>query len=89
MANKRTLKRSINLICDELLIECVAASRYGNEKNEDNRDALLYSIVKLQDNFTRRVSHPEPGMAPKQYYKDLKEKFALQVSEIADQINNL
>ena len=89
MANKRTLKRSINLVCGELLVDCVAASLYGNDNKHGNADALLFSILKVEDNFIKRVSHPEPGMAAKQYYKELREQFAAQISEIADQINNL
>ena len=89
MANKRTLKHAINLVCDELFTEAVAASLYGNDDNQGNAEALLYSIIKTQSNFVSRVSHPEPGMPARQYYKDLTEKFSAQVSEIVDQINNL
>ena len=49
MANKRSLKRSITLICEELLVECVASSLYG--PNRDNAEALIFSIVKMQDDF--------------------------------------
>lgn len=89
MANKRTLKRSINLITEELLIDYVAASLYGNEKHLDNAEALFFAIVRMQDDFVRRISHPEPGMPPKRYYKKLREQYASQVGELLDQINNL
>ena len=89
MANKRELKQVINCVCDDLLVEGVAASLYGNDVHKENTEALLYSIVRLQRDFTARVSHPEPGMPPKAYYKDLCEKFAAQVSELADQIHNI
>lgn len=89
MANKRTLKRTINLICDDLLVECIAASLYGNENHKGNSDALLNMIIRINENFITRISHPEPGMPAHVYYKDLREKFAAQVSEIVDQINNL
>ena len=89
MANKRTQKRAINAISDELLVECVAASLYGPENHRDDADALLGSIFRMQADFTRRVSHPEPGLTPSSYYKDLREKFTAQVSDIVDQINNL
>lgn len=87
MANKRLLKRSITLICEELFAECVAASLYGH--NRDGADALIFSIVKMQDDFLSRISHPEPGMPATKYFKDLREKFASEASEIIDQINNL
>jgi hypothetical protein len=89
MANKRTLKNAINVICEELFTETVAASLYGNNVHKDNIEALLFSIIRLQSNFIRRISHPEPGMPAKKYYNDLREKFSGQASEIIDQINNL
>ena len=87
MANKRVLKQTINLICEELFVECVAASLYG--ENRSSAEALIYSTVKVQNDFICRVSHPEPGMPAKQYYKKLKEDFTEQVNEILDQINHL
>ena len=89
MANKRSLKKVINVVCEELFTEAVAASLYGNEGYKENTEALLLSVVKIQQEFVCRVSHPEPGMPAKNYYKDLREKFAAQVSEMVDQINNL
>ena len=89
MANKRSLKHIINLICEELFAEAVAASFYGNQPNEENAEAVLSSILRLQSNYICRISHPEPGMEAKQYYKDLREKFSIEADEIIDQINNL
>mgnify|MGYP007069952119 CR=1 FL=1 len=87
MVNKRTLKKSINIICEEIIAECLAASLYGH--NKDHAEALIYCTVKMQDNFIRRVSHPEPGMKARKYYNDLREKFAAQAGEIIDQLTNL
>ena len=89
MANKRSLKRAINLICEELFAEAIAASLYGNDPNKDNSDAVLFSIIRLQNDSISRVSHVEPGMKPKKYFKDLREKFSAEADEIIDQINNL
>jgi hypothetical protein len=87
MANKRTLKRAIHLVCEELFAECIAVSLYGTEAQRENAKALLYSIIKMEDKYVCRISHPEPGMTPKAYYKNLREKFSAQVSEILDQMN--
>ena len=89
MANKRSLKHAINLICEELFAEAVAASLYGNEQVNENADALLFSIIRLQSNYINRISHVEPGMKAKQYFKDLRDKFSAEAGEIIDQINNL
>ena len=86
MANKRKLKKRITLISESLLADCVAASLYGPKGSKENMEALLFTIVKMEDHFTKRISHPEPGLSPKAYFKDLREKFSAQVSNILDQI---
>ncbi len=88
MAKKRVLKQTINLICEELFAECLACTLYGNAKDSNNNEALAYSILKLQSDYISRISHPEPGMPAKAYYKKLKEDFIAQAGDIIDQINN-
>ena len=90
MANKRTLKHGINLICEELFAEAVAVSLYDPQSatdNGENTDAILFSIIKLHDNYIRRISHPEPGLNAKKYFKDLRERFTAEVDDIINQIN--
>lgn len=89
MTNKRNLKKDINRICRELFAECMATSLYIGKPDNENANALLFSILTIRNNYVRRISHPEPGMPAKQYYKDLIEKFNKEVSEIIDQICNL
>ncbi len=88
MANKRKLKKQINLICEGLFSECVASSLYGAEEKMENQEANLFTILQTQAHYISRISHPEPGMDAKAYYKDLREKFAAQAGEILDQLTN-
>lgn len=89
MSNKRDLKHTINYVTSDLFAEGVAASLYGNKNNAENVDALLASIIVMHDHYIRRVSHVEPGMKPKVYFKDLIENFNKEAGEIIDQISNL
>lgn len=89
MANRRKLKHVINQICDELFVEAVAASLYGNDNHEADAEALLYTIIKTQSDFIARVSHSEPGIKPHVYFNKLREDFSAQVSDIVDHINNM
>ena len=86
MSNKRDLKKTINYICSELFAECVAASLYNGKPEEDNVNALLSSILMIQNDYVSRISHPEPGMETQYYFKDLSNNFNKQASEIIDQI---
>lgn len=89
MTNKKTLKKSIKLICEELFVECVAASLYSAKGHRDDAEALLFTIIKTQADYTSRISHPEPGLPAKVYFRDLRDKFTARVTELIDQINNL
>ena len=89
MSNKRDLKRTINYICGDLFTEGIAASLYGENRDNDNTEAILTAILVMHRNYIRRVSHVQPGMPAKVYFKDLKDKFSKEVNEIIDQLNNL
>ena len=86
MANKRTLKKAINLICEDLFAEGIAVALYG-PRPKSEVEALLFSIVKMQNNYISRVSHPEPGMKANAYFKDLWEKFSAEANEVLDQMH--
>lgn len=88
MTNKRSLKKTINYICSDLFSECMAAS-YNTVDKKDEIKAIITSILIVHHKYICRISHPEPGMPPKKYYNDLKEKLNIQIGEIIDQINNL
>lgn len=89
MANKRQLKRTINYITSELFAEAMAAVIYSDKANKDEGDNILTSIILMRDDFISRVSHPEPGMAAKKYYKVLVKNFNNAMSETIDNISNL
>ena len=48
----------------------------------------IFSILKVEDEFIRRASHPEPGLTAKAYFKDLKDNFTAQIGDIIDQLNS-
>ena len=87
MMNKRSLKKAINAVSDQLFANAVAVSLYGNNRNAENDEALIQSILDMREDYVSRISHPEPGMKKQAYYKDLRDKFISQAQEIADQIS--
>ncbi|MCR4582551.1 MAG: hypothetical protein K5764_03235 [Prevotella sp.] len=83
--NKRVLKGIIHGVCEELFAEGMAVTLYGPKSVRDNADSILTMILHTEREFISRVSHPEPGMAPRVYYNDLREKLSERVGEIIDQ----
>ena len=90
MANKRKLKKQIKYVTSELFAECICASTYSTRADRDeNLKALLLRVVALNNDYLNRVSHPEPGMAPKNYYHVLINSFNKDINEVVDLIGNM
>ena len=80
------LKKIINNICQELFAESIAISLYGEKNTVVDTEALLSSIMDINRNYVNRISHPEPGMPAKVYFKDLIDNFNKDTCEIIDQL---
>lgn len=89
MSNKRELKKAIRNICADLFTECASATLYCEPEQKENGEALLTSIVAMNSNYICRVSHPEPGMKHRDYFKNLIQDFNKQASAIVDQIQTI
>lgn len=89
MANKKNLKKSIGAICDALFADCIAITMYGGKTDEANANSVLASVLTIRDNYVRRISHPEPGMPAKTYYKDLVDKFNVEALGVIEQLESM
>lgn len=89
MASRKALKRNIEVICSELLAECIAISLYDSEARKENVEALFHCIIKTEADYISRISHLEPGMKPKVYFSHLIDNFTNEINDIIDQINNI
>lgn len=86
MANKRQLKKTINMVTGDLLVECIATKYIKKESRQEDVDNVMVGILRMQDDFICRVSHPEPGMPAKQYFKALRDDLAKQADAIVNQL---
>ena len=89
MAKRKELKQVINNICTDLAAEVVAVSLYESTPAEENIVAIINSILNMRRNYIGRISHVEPGMPAKKYFKDLIESFNNDTLEIIYHINNI
>lgn len=88
MASRKELKKNINYIAGELIMECMVNSLYIPGTDKQKADTLMGQILEVQDDFLRRISHTEPQNA-KQFYKRLKTDFNAKVDEIIDALGKL
>ena len=89
MAKRRELKKGINFLCGELFAECVAITHYQKPVSQQDIDNVMTGILHLQNDMLNRVSHVEPGMKPKDYFKKLRADMIHETDEIVEQIKSL
>ena len=87
MAKKKDLKSSIHFACDDLMTACMALAL--NKDKEQAADTILIDIQKMRQDYVKRISHTEPGMAAKTYFKNVIESFTKEVERYIGLINNL
>lgn len=86
MANKRQLKKGINAVCNQLIDEVVAFTICEKSTIPETTNQLFANILTLQDDMLSRISHIEPGLSPKIYFKKLRADMAKGVEDILEQI---
>lgn len=84
MANRRQLKKQINLICSELFADCVALSLCGQSEKE-KLDAIMAEVLSVNKEYLARVSHTERG-SERIFYKKLREEFTQKVNALSEAI---
>ncbi|MGM9698653.1 MAG: hypothetical protein ACI3Y0_08410 [Prevotella sp.] len=89
MAKRKELKKVVDNICTDLTAEVVAVSLYESKPAEENVIAIINAIMKMRNEYIRRISHVEPGLPAKVYFKNLIENFNNDTIEVIDQITNL
>lgn len=90
MANRRTLKKGIQLVTSDLITESYI--NYLMLKKMDNAgfDAIVEKIADINNDFLARVNHPNGTKEPKlvkAYYKKLIENFNKEVDQIIEKLN--
>lgn len=90
MANRRTLKKGIQLVTSELITESYI--NYLMLKKMDNAgfDAIVEKIADINNDFLARVNHPNGTKEPKlvkAYYKKLIVDFNKEVDQIIEKLN--
>ncbi|MBQ7635106.1 MAG: hypothetical protein IJS89_06005 [Bacteroidaceae bacterium] len=87
MASRKTLKKAIRNITDELLTDCMALGMTG-DADEARLSALAARALQMEQEFVARVNHTEPGSV-RLYYKRLREELLQEANAIAAEVVKL
>lgn len=88
MASRRHLKRDINYVIGDIFTECLVYKELVPGTDKDEAEKVIVELLKIDNEFTTRISHTEPGNA-KQYYRTLVKDFQASISSVIDQLVKL
>ncbi len=90
MANRRTLKKGIQLVTSDLITESYINHLMLQKMDKSGFDAIVEKIADINNDFLARVNHPNGTKEPKlvkAYYKKLIADFNKEVDQIIEKLN--
>ena len=88
MAKRRTLKKAINELSADLLIECLAVKHTHPTIQDADVENIALSIISMQEDFVSRLSHVDHHQV-RRFFQQLEEDLTVSTNEIIDQIYQL
>ena len=88
MAKRRTLKKVINLMSEELLTELVAVGQAQKNVPVEDLENIAQSILLMQDDFISRLSHVDKKQVSR-FFQQLRDDLSVSTNEIIDNIYHL
>ncbi|MBR2301738.1 MAG: hypothetical protein IKA41_07305 [Bacteroidaceae bacterium] len=88
MASRKDLKKVIAYISDELATEAFYLS-YGSKGSTEEWVEVFNRIFTMQNDYTSRVSHVEPGLPARKYFDTLCISFNEDAKAVLDEIHRL
>ncbi len=89
MASRKDLKKNVSCIISELLTECLIRREYVPGTDKETVDSIISELIEADEDFTCRISHTEPGMAAKAYYRAFYSDFNKKIEELIGKIEKL
>ena len=90
MANRRTLKKGIQLVTSDLITESYINHLMLQKMDKSGFDAIVEKIADINNDFLAHVNHPNGTKEPKlvkAYYKKLVADFNKEVEQIIEKLN--
>ena len=88
MAKRRTLKKVINLMGEELMTELVAVGQAQKNVPVEDLENIAQSILMMQEDFISRLSHVDKTQVSR-FFQQLRDDLSVSTNEIIDHIYHL
>ncbi|MCR4993938.1 MAG: hypothetical protein K6A32_00940 [Bacteroidales bacterium] len=88
MAKRKNLKKAVNLVCENLLIELWAYGQMHKNIPPDDIENIAQSILMMQNDFVSRLSHVDKHQVNR-FFQQLHDDLSVSTNEIIDHIFHL
>ena len=88
MASRRDLKRDISYVIGDIFTECLIYKELVPGTDKAAAEKLIVDLLRIDNEFTTRISHTEPSNA-NGYYRALVKDFQKEISAVIDKLTKL
>lgn len=74
MANKRRIKKEIDYIISDLVLDCITFTNLYNKPNDEKALEIIQDTLSLRSELRNKVNHPESkpaSVSSKSYYNSI------------------
>jgi len=89
MASCRDIKKDINFLADQMLIECFSFMEYSPVNNQENVLDILHDIEQLRLNLLYKVNNPPVKGSLKEYYGGIITEMYEMNMKLLEELNSL
>lgn len=91
MASKKSLKKDINYLVDEVVGTCLMHQSLQKEKNDQEFENIIENIIIFREEMIEKANNPELTEDCKSlrlYYRNLKEEIINHVNQVFENLSN-
>lgn len=89
MASCRDIKKDINFLADQMLIECFSFMEYSPINNQENVLDILHDVEQLRVNLLYKVNNPPEEGNLKEYYRGIIAEMYDTNMKLLEELNSL
>lgn len=90
MASCRDIKKDINFLANQMMVEGFSFLEYSPVNNHENVLDILHDVEQTRINLLYKVNHPpQNGSSLKEYYQSIIEEMYSQNMELLERLNSL
>lgn len=89
MASCRDLKKDINFLANQMLIECFSYLEYSPVNNQENVLDILHDVEQLRRNLLIKVNNPPKDITIKEHFRNIINEMYEMNMILLDELNSL